>query len=735
MINNDLPIKYAIEDKLNRSTFAKNLAQSIVGFTSPSSFAIGLYGKWGSGKTSLVNMVLENVELRDKDIVIVRFNPWLCSDARQLIVEFFKQLSRAIKLKKNVADIAWKLVDQFAGLLESSSLVPYLGGVLAPAGKELQSIAKERNNEQKADLQKQKDDIAKKLQESGLRIVVSIDDIDRLSEKEIASVFQLVKSLADFPNTIYLLAFDYDVVINALKDVQYGKGKEYLEKVIQVPFEIPMPNLESIHDILISQLNKIVEDASQHKLDPSEWNNIFQTGIKTYVQTIRDAIRYVNVFSIKYSLLKDETDLSDLLGLTCLQVFEPEVYSKLPHLKSGLCGSNETYTYNGKNGKIEETRKAWEEINAEQDRITNLSTTGDLLCILFPRMHDVIKQSHALYRGYDHSYSFMNNKVASAKCFDRYFSLALETDAISTDRIQKILFEDNEIGVFNGIGMLYTEGKIHRLIESINAFTGTIDQQTVEPERICILIRALTKKWDTFPVEEEATFMVSLDTKIEYCILRLLKALEEDARYRLLRSIYDDPDVGIGALSYLLRRLGDDHAKYSEFKDKNPNPLVSEDLVDELEKKYINRIKEDISNDRIGESIRNADFIFVLKIIDPQVSIAACKALLVNDKSFAKVIRFGLSHGHMVTSKVVKTWGFKPKNIEPYIELKEAYHRVCRLAETDAFRTMDDCAKLDFAAFAYFMEHPSEQKEKDGVIGEGIVRERLNCFYDNNSPN
>lgn len=69
------------------------------------------------------------------------------------------------------------------------------------------------------------------------------------------AVFQLVKALADFPNTVYLLAFDYKVVIQALKKVQHGDGKEYLEKIIQVPFEIPAPSIDTIHKTLFSKLN------------------------------------------------------------------------------------------------------------------------------------------------------------------------------------------------------------------------------------------------------------------------------------------------------------------------------------------------------------------------------------------------------------------------------------------------------------------------------------------------
>ena len=65
MISPDLPIENSSEDMLNRGSFVKHLSQVITRYSSSSSFSIGLYGKWGSGKTSLLNMVLENVEKSD----------------------------------------------------------------------------------------------------------------------------------------------------------------------------------------------------------------------------------------------------------------------------------------------------------------------------------------------------------------------------------------------------------------------------------------------------------------------------------------------------------------------------------------------------------------------------------------------------------------------------------------------------------------------------------------------
>ena len=99
MISPDLPITRSSDDKLNRQSFAESLARVLLRSTFPTSFTVGLYGEWGSGKTSLLNMVIEQVEAKNKDVIVLRFNPWLCSDPIQLITQFFKQMASAIKIK------------------------------------------------------------------------------------------------------------------------------------------------------------------------------------------------------------------------------------------------------------------------------------------------------------------------------------------------------------------------------------------------------------------------------------------------------------------------------------------------------------------------------------------------------------------------------------------------------------------------------------------------------------
>ena len=103
----------------------EELSAFIAAYSSPFSFSIGLYGEWGSGKTSLLNMVIETVEKENEDAVILRFNPWLCSDPKQLITQFFKQLATAIKMKKPTNDRVWELIDQYADIFGNASLYKY----------------------------------------------------------------------------------------------------------------------------------------------------------------------------------------------------------------------------------------------------------------------------------------------------------------------------------------------------------------------------------------------------------------------------------------------------------------------------------------------------------------------------------------------------------------------------------------------------------------------------------
>lgn len=213
----DIPIESYTQDMLDRCEFSRALGDAILRYNEPDSIAIGLYGEWGSGKTSIINMVFEyinQVSQNDERPIIVRFYPWNYSDQNQLIKQFFGQLSIALNRKKYSKAIrnAGKKLETYAKLFEP--LAPlfrmgWLGAFLTNIGSGLSKVGDLKSQ----DLQTIRTELNQLLRNQERKIVIIIDDIDRLNNTEIRQIFQLVRSLGDFPNTIYLLAFDKNVVV------------------------------------------------------------------------------------------------------------------------------------------------------------------------------------------------------------------------------------------------------------------------------------------------------------------------------------------------------------------------------------------------------------------------------------------------------------------------------------------------------------------------------------------
>lgn len=717
MISPDIPITKSSEDRLNRESFAKSLANVLLQSSFPTSFTVGLYGSWGSGKTSLLNMVIEQVESQSSDVIILRFNPWLCADPKQLITQFFKQLASAIKIKKPAADTVCELVDQYADIFDAATLIPYIGTALAAAGKAVTNKARNRMNRKNNDMQGKKDEIIRKMVEENLRIIVSIDDIDRLSEEEIIAVFQLVKALADFPNAVYLLAFDYDVVVRALGEVQHGDGREYLEKVIQVPFEIPAPSMESIHDALFSKLNGILGDIPEKRWDKATWAELFQFGIRKYVHSIRDVIRYANVFYLKYQLLQDETDPVDLLGLTCLQVFEPAIYSVLYNYKDTLCGSISSYSQRSRTDE-DTVKKAVDEI-LSAGVAANEEAAKNILGILFP------KTGTFGGRYYDYRKFLINCNIAVPRCFDRYFSLSLEDDAISTATMRKLIYEANENELSTEITRLYQGGKIIRLLEEIEAYANKGDSKNIPAERAKILIRCLCRLWSSFEVEEKGFFTIPFAWRLLFCVDPLLEAINVAERFSFLQGIFEDKMVEAPILALLLQDFETQHGRYSDKEPNEDKQAISLDDLLELEPLFKSRCIDAIDSGTALSKCGGLNFLWMLSQLDEELVKHIKETLVTDDISLAKVISYCTSRGKTAVRLVVDTRQVNKKTLNEFIDVEEAYSRIDAFVTTRKFLLLSDEVQKDVVAFLIAKTRNNESGLTEGFIAEETIKEEL----------
>jgi predicted KAP-like P-loop ATPase len=130
-----------------------------------------------------------------------------------------------------------------------------------------------------------------------------------------------------------MVAFDKDVVVNALKKVQEGSGEEYLEKMIQIPFEIPQIEKYDVENYFVSEINQLIHDIPKRKFDSTYWNNVYHSGIKHFFNNLRDVTRYINTLRFGLNQIKFEVNTVDFIALTCIQVFIPNLYEGIRNNK------------------------------------------------------------------------------------------------------------------------------------------------------------------------------------------------------------------------------------------------------------------------------------------------------------------------------------------------------------------------------------------------------------------
>lgn len=301
----DTPIKKQEEDLLHRKNFAKRLGKSILDTQTKEGYCIGLYGPWGSGKSSVVNMILEEInsiteESNDKPIIMY-FNPWNFSSSEQLLQQYFLMLANEFSTRKDKGlNLIGNEIKKYAGMFD---LFGDIGKLIGTGGKIFGSYINQNNINNDNDISRQKELIIKRMKEQCQKVIIVIDDIDRLSNDEIKLIFQLVNAVAKFPNTIYLLAFDKEIVARALTEVQQYDGEKYLEKIIQVPIEIPEVSNDYLWETLFVRLNEVLSNHKGIIYEQEYWGEIFSECVSKYIYNIRDIVRLINVLNVKADMI------------------------------------------------------------------------------------------------------------------------------------------------------------------------------------------------------------------------------------------------------------------------------------------------------------------------------------------------------------------------------------------------------------------------------------------------
>jgi hypothetical protein len=273
-------------------------------------------------------------------------------------------------------------------------------------------------------------------------IVVFIDDIDRLESAEIQAVFRLVKVVADFPNIVYVLAFDPDRVTEALKTI-FGDGQSYLEKIVQVPLTLPKAQPAALRKYTYDLINQAVNQPglSIPEEELTFFRRNFEKHLADYIVTPRDPARISNAIRFSLPMLNREAHIGDLMLLETIKVLFPMLYQSIRDNSQTYLQVYDSLAPTRDLNKTEnDKKKAIADIEAHLDYLPAAAKQNmqKLLQQLFPQMEGLYRN---ISYGDDSRYKdwHQRKRLCSHTYFERYFTYAVIEGQISDVVFERLL--------------------------------------------------------------------------------------------------------------------------------------------------------------------------------------------------------------------------------------------------------------------------------------------------------
>jgi hypothetical protein len=333
---NDNPIFHENEDLLNRGRFVLAASKQINAIKDKECYIIGVNGKWGSGKTSILNLIEKELSSSKYYHFTAQFNPWIYKSEELLLRDLFAIIIKGCRSQEKPTnkkkDIGRWLI-KYAKYLAIIPSVEFMGAKMNLGLKDFFTNLGEDIKGQVETIEEIRDKINSILNQLAIPLIIFVDDIDRLENKEVHSIFKVLKLTANFNKIRYVVAYDEVHVSQAIAK-NYGigtieDGRGFLEKIIQVPLRIPETN----SDQRFLFTNKFIErwllqaNISLPVNQNEKFNILFRRLHSEFVLTPRDSKRLINTIEFSESSLKNEINLSDLILIESIRLFIPKLFN------------------------------------------------------------------------------------------------------------------------------------------------------------------------------------------------------------------------------------------------------------------------------------------------------------------------------------------------------------------------------------------------------------------------
>ena len=550
-IISDVPISSKSDDLFDRASWAAQLANVISNINTPNAFTVGITGSWGSGKTSMLNMVVE--ELQDREYTTVRFSPWLFSSEEKILRELFEQLietltpsgnksgSRIVDLLTNYQELLAEGIAAATNLVAVTATNPAiaaLANVAKPIEKHVIKKLLRRisaTNNKMSSVEQLRSNIAKEMEKLDKNIVIVIDDIDRLDSNEIRLMFKLVNLTLSFPHIVFVLAYDEGVVCAALRDVQGISGERYLEKIIQLPITLPRLSSKQKTELAQKNIARCIESmplySQQDAMGQSMLAKVFQYLIYPSLETPRQALRFTNAVRIRSLISGKEIHPADLIAMTMIQLEYPLLEHWIWDNRNALC-ANSPDAYSMMNSTRSRLQLSFNDFLQMNGYISGPVRVKEAMELLFPRLREEGSNSQIKSPGS----SDISGHVCRLRNLELFFTQYIFGSS-ERERLLAILTTSNWHETAAKMEMIDKAGLLDDLIDL------AVEQQNSYSAKQLASISSAMLYFSGFARSAPGpAFQFSPDRRLYEASRDMLDALTEEARKAVVLEVLNETD-------------------------------------------------------------------------------------------------------------------------------------------------------------------------------------------------
>lgn len=561
-------------DLLNRKSIINQLYNTIINCEPATNFTIGLNGKWGSGKTTIIKNVLRIMNDNDllDNYVIVNFNPWKYDDEKVILKAFLNEILNNIQFSIDESTKETLIQDVINVVFDSK--IASLGNLLNKEFKKLNTepeISSVVNNY---------------LLNNDKKMLIIIDNLDRIDSEKAFFLIKCIDSIIKFKKTINILLYDEDI-IDEILDQKFNNGKKYMNKLVQLKIDVP--------EVDIYTLNNIKEKIANNLLVNNRPFINFINNEQYGFDNIRELKRYVNSIISSNAYNGSILDSDDDSNLKYIKSVCPKLYYEIWENKKYFITYDRKYDHDIYTLNYEKLNNDAKNFYNKLFENKEYKKYVSILSKMFPSIENYSKNNKLFSEHIDeanYNKSVIRCKICNARYFDLYFTreendfirLNKDVDSLVNSINNKEQFEQEFVNLVNKYN--YDELKVFAEILNINLFKIS-DNKAIDT------ILCLYRSENLF---KDRILFFELDSYQRFCIIiadllskltdqefnKFKKAVHKD--YKNLHLIYN--------IKYWVDNNKKKSIKYNFDFDELFNEMCSkilDDNIDIYSKKYYSR--------------------------------------------------------------------------------------------------------------------------------------------------